>query len=223
MGTDNNLVIYLDQPFNFTDLLPDISIDSTPGSYTPVALSLQSRRVLVQHNRPLVHPFLLHSRSPLLLQAQWFPWLWPQKVVHSLLLPQAHLLSLGYRGTDAWFSWFLSCRFSGASGNANTSQLVVMINVVAATPVDPVAQFVTNFYVKILGQSPSTTELNTWVTNLKNKTQTANDIATQFFINSQQGQGLSNTDFVRLLYEVLMQRTPGQDEIDYWVSQIPSY
>jgi uncharacterized protein YcfL len=32
IGTDNNLVIYLDQPFNFTDLLPDISVDATSGS-----------------------------------------------------------------------------------------------------------------------------------------------------------------------------------------------
>jgi hypothetical protein len=38
MGPDNNLVVYLDGPFNFTDLYPDISLNDTAGSYTPSSL-----------------------------------------------------------------------------------------------------------------------------------------------------------------------------------------
>ena len=39
IGTDNNLVIYLDQPFNFQALNPDIWVDSMPGSYSGCTVS----------------------------------------------------------------------------------------------------------------------------------------------------------------------------------------
>ena len=93
------------------------------------------------------------------------------------------------------------------------SQKVVDIVVV---PNDPVAIFVTNFYRKILGQPLSPTDA--WVSALKNHTHTGEDIATAFFINAQEGQNLSNNDFVRLLYELVLMRTPSQGNIDYWVA-----
>ena len=224
IGTDNNLVIYLDQPFNFTDLFPNISIDDTPGSYTPSSLVVTKPASITATQPPagtsLPLTFKVTSTTP-------------SAMVSLVVDPEGRTLPASSSSPFTFPSWDIGgatpaavgsylAVFQAQVGTQTPSQLVVMINVVAATPVDPVAQFVTNFYVKILGQSPSTTELNTWVTNLKNKTQTANDIATQFFITSTQGQGLSNNDFIRLLYEVLLQRTPGQGEIDYWASQIAS-
>ena len=97
-------------------------------------------------------------------------------------------------------------------GQSPSSQKVVDIVVVAA---DPVVKFVTNFYQKILSQPLSSTDA--WVSALKNHTQTGEDIATAFFITSQQGQNLTNSQFVTLLYQVLLMRDPEPGAVDFWV------
>lgn len=78
----------------------------------------------------------------------------------------------------------------------------------------PLIQFVTNFYTKILGQSLPTSD--TWISALKNQTKTGEDIATAFFLTAQEGQNLTDDQFVILLYQVLLMRDPDVSGLNFW-------
>ena len=125
IGTDNNLVIYLDQPFNFTDLLPDISVDDTQGTYTNCQptkpASVTATQPAAGTSLPIT--FKVTSATP----------------GTSFTMPVGPESIASFNTTTNTFSWNIGgsppvlvgsylAVFEGTSG-ANKSQLVVMIKI----------------------------------------------------------------------------------------------
>ena len=139
MGTDNNLVIYLDQPFNFQILTPDIWVDNWPGTYSGCTVSLPASVNATQPASGTDFPITFKIKS-----ASGATFAMP-------VSPELGVASFG--GTDGrTFSWNIGgtgttqpaavgsylAVFEGTSvGATNKSQLVVMIKITSPETVYP--------------------------------------------------------------------------------------
>jgi hypothetical protein len=123
VGTDNNLVIYLDQPFNFTDFLPDISVDATSGSGCTVSAPASVTATQPAAGTHLPITFKVTSAT----------------AGTTFTMPVSPESIASFDSTTKTFSWNIGgstpvalgsylAVFEGSSGD-NKSQLVVMINI----------------------------------------------------------------------------------------------
>jgi uncharacterized repeat protein (TIGR02543 family) len=123
------LVIYLDQPFNFTDLVPDISLNDTAGSYSPSSLVV-TKPATVTATQPAAGTSLPITFKVTSATSET-----------SFTLPVGPESIASFDSTTKTFSWDIGgsppvavgsylAVFEGTSG-ANKSQLVVMINITA--------------------------------------------------------------------------------------------
>lgn len=77
--------------------------------------------------------------------------------------------------------------------------------------------FVDRLYRIALGRTYDQGGLEYWRDELKSKKQTGAEVAGGFFFsNEMKAKNLSNEDFVRTLYLVMMDRTADQAGLDYW-------
>lgn len=130
IGTDNNLVIYLDQAFNFTALSPDISVDGTAGTYSKCTVSAPAT---VTATKPAAGTSLVITFKVTSATATTFTMPVPPEPVTSL--------PTSPKFTSPTFSWDIGGATPAAIGSylavfqatdgTNTSQLVVMINITA--------------------------------------------------------------------------------------------
>ena len=128
LGQDGNLVIYLDGPFTFASLVPDITVDNTQGSYTN---SVPTKPATVTATQPTPGTSLLVTFKIFSLTSG--------TTFTMPVNPEPGVASFG--GADGrTFSWNIGgsipaavgsylAVFEGSSGT-NKSQLVVMINIV---------------------------------------------------------------------------------------------
>ncbi len=81
--------------------------------------------------------------------------------------------------------------------------------------------FVTRLYNYILERNPDTTGLNNWVNALKAGTQTGAEVAYGFvFSDEYTNRKTTNTEFVTMLYNTILGRTPDSAGLEDWVSQL---
>ncbi|MGN0514511.1 MAG: DUF5722 domain-containing protein [Lachnospiraceae bacterium] len=82
-----------------------------------------------------------------------------------------------------------------------------------------VTKFVSRCYLKALGRAFDVVGLDTWCMILHEKQMTPKQIAVEGFLHSDEfiNKGLSNTDFVKVLYETFLGRTYDEDGLNMWV------
>ena len=84
-----------------------------------------------------------------------------------------------------------------------------------------VTQFVQRMYYLCLDRAPDDGGLANWVTGLMLKKKTAADIITGFFNSAEfTKKGLSDEEFVKLCYEVMMDRSADLGGTKYWVERL---
>ena len=88
---------------------------------------------------------------------------------------------------------------------------------------DQVVAFVTRLYKTVLERDPDQNGLNYWVSHLKNGTETGADVVANFYISEEMNnKGLSNSKFVDLAYNGIMNRNPDSNGKGYWVNGLES-
>ncbi len=81
--------------------------------------------------------------------------------------------------------------------------------------------FVTHCYQTLFNRNPDQQGLNMWVDLLRNGQYSPQGVIQQMIVSEEfMGKNLSDSDFVRIMYQVFLYRTPGDQETDYWVKQI---
>ena len=82
-----------------------------------------------------------------------------------------------------------------------------------------VTKFISRCYLKALGRAFDVVGLDTWCMILHEKQMTPKQIAVEGFLHSDEfiNKGLSNTDFVKVLYETFLGRTYDEDGLNMWV------
>ena len=81
-----------------------------------------------------------------------------------------------------------------------------------------IAAFVDRLYTKVLPRTYDTSGLNYWVDELYSGAETGAEVAGGFFFSPElKAKNLSDEEFVKLLYEVMMNRVPDQEGLDYWI------
>ena len=80
--------------------------------------------------------------------------------------------------------------------------------------------FVYRLYANCLGRTPDITGLENWCKNLKNGT-TGTQIAKGFiFSDEYKGKNVSNEEFVTMLYNTILGRTPDSSGLSSWTNQL---
>jgi len=83
-----------------------------------------------------------------------------------------------------------------------------------------ITDFVTRLYSICLGRNPDKNGLESWVTHIVNGDYTAAYTVKGFFGSREfKGKRLTDSDYVRTLYKVMLNREPAQSEINYWVER----
>ena len=83
----------------------------------------------------------------------------------------------------------------------------------------PTAAFVTRLYELVLNRKPDATGLQFWTRRLLNGRGTAADTAAGFVLSSEmQSRGLSDSDYVTVMYRTLLNREPDAGGLAGWVS-----
>lgn len=117
-------------------------------------------------------------------------------------------------------SYYTDVRISDE--NATIAQFRVSFNV--GTAYTRASRFVMRLYTEGLGRAADAVgedELNNWVNALVNGGMTGADVATAFFTSEEfRGRGLSNPDFVNVMYRTLLDRVPGTVEVQSWVNAL---
>ena len=81
--------------------------------------------------------------------------------------------------------------------------------------------FVTRFYQLCLGREPDPTGLQNWVSNLTNKTQTGADVAYGFVFSDEfKNRGVSDDEFVKIMYRAFFDRDPDPTGYANWMTAI---
>ena len=81
--------------------------------------------------------------------------------------------------------------------------------------------FVSRLYQTCLGRKPDASGMENWVSNLQAQAVTGSGAAAGFFSSKEfMNRNVSNTDFVILLYNVLLNRQPSTQEASGWAADI---
>ena len=86
---------------------------------------------------------------------------------------------------------------------------------------EKVSEFVKRFYTKLLERDAEEGGYNYWAEKLADKDLSAKDIVKQFF-NSEEfkAKNLSDEDFVKKAYEVIMGREADQSGVEFWTQKL---
>lgn len=88
----------------------------------------------------------------------------------------------------------------------------------APEPSDPVEAFVTRLYRKCLDREPDESGLNDWMTSLKEGKLTGAEAAYGFFASDEfKNRGISDEDYVEMLYLVMMNRASDEGGKTFWL------
>ena len=83
--------------------------------------------------------------------------------------------------------------------------------------------FVKNMYLKILGREGSTQEIQSWANGMLQNGVSCAEVADQFISSEEyRTKRTSNSDYVRMLYVALLNRTPDSSEVSAWTSALDS-
>lgn len=95
------------------------------------------------------------------------------------------------------------------------------VDMLPATQENLVRDFVYRLYQLTLGRTPTETEAMDWVNRLLNGSFTGAQVA-EGFVNSNEYQrkNTSDTAYVEMLYQTLMNREPRTDEISFWTGYL---
>lgn len=86
---------------------------------------------------------------------------------------------------------------------------------------DAITQFVTRFYLECLDREPDPEGLAGWVNGMKNGWVTGGDLARGFLIGPEfLGRGVSNEDFLTILYRAFFDRNPDAEGYAGWLSAL---
>ncbi|HOV40350.1 MAG TPA: DUF4214 domain-containing protein [Oscillospiraceae bacterium] len=86
-----------------------------------------------------------------------------------------------------------------------------------------ITMFVYRCYNKALSREPDTNGLNYWCQLLLNKNLTPEQVASNFMFSQEMlNKNLSNTDFVKILYRVFLNREYDQNGLNSWVNLLNS-
>lgn len=81
--------------------------------------------------------------------------------------------------------------------------------------------FVYRCYKKVLGRAPDVSGLNAWTKVLLEKTDTPEQVAYGFvFSDEYQNKKVSDETYVKMLYEVFLDRTYDQAGLKAWIGQL---
>jgi len=85
----------------------------------------------------------------------------------------------------------------------------------------PVESFVERFYTEVLGRSSDASGLDSWSAGLENGSKTADDIAQGFFFSQEFiNRNLSNSDFIDVAYETLLNRQADSGGKSNWLAEL---
>jgi hypothetical protein len=86
-----------------------------------------------------------------------------------------------------------------------------------------IRKLVTRFYYNILGREPDAGGVDYHTKRLMNKETDGAGLSRGFFMSPEMEKlNLPNDEFVKRLYETYFQRTPNQNELDYWTNNLSS-
>lgn len=86
-----------------------------------------------------------------------------------------------------------------------------------------VAAFVYRFYNKCMDRKPDDSGLNYWVNKLVSGQSTGADISQGFIFSPEfTGKNLSNSDFIKVMYRVYLNREPDNGGQSYWLNLMQS-
>ena len=85
-----------------------------------------------------------------------------------------------------------------------------------------ITRFILRCYEKIIGRLPSVDELNIWCSQLINNNTSLAQVAVEGFFNSQEfkEKNVSESEFVRIMYQTFFDRDPAEEDISYWGGEI---
>ncbi len=87
--------------------------------------------------------------------------------------------------------------------------------------ISKISQFVKRFYTELLDRNPEEGGYNYWEQQLANKDLSAKDIAKQFFSSEEfKNKNLSDEDFVKKVYKVIMGREADEGGLKYWTAKL---
>ncbi len=87
--------------------------------------------------------------------------------------------------------------------------------------VKKISEFVKRFYTELLDRNPEEGGYNYWERQLADKELSAKDIAKQFFDSEEfKSKNLSDEDFVKTVYKVIMGRDADQAGVDFWTQKL---
>ncbi|MCL2080414.1 MAG: DUF4214 domain-containing protein, partial [Oscillospiraceae bacterium] len=90
-----------------------------------------------------------------------------------------------------------------------------------STAPDPVEQFVTRLYELVLQRAPDLEGLNAWSNQLRTNRLTGSRVAYEFFFSPEmKGRNLSDSAFVDVLYNTLLNRAPDASGKNNWTGQL---
>ncbi len=91
----------------------------------------------------------------------------------------------------------------------------------AANGRDEVTAFVNRLYSLVLGREAEEAGLNDWVNQLMSKRSTGNDVAAGFFFSKElELRNVSDSEYVELLYKVMMNRDSDPSGKAYWLGML---
>jgi hypothetical protein len=86
-----------------------------------------------------------------------------------------------------------------------------------------VAPFVTRLYRKCLGRTPDATGLNNWVNYLISGQKTGAEVASNIVTSAEfKNKGLTDTNYINVLYQAFMNRTADSTGMNTWKSKLNS-
>ncbi len=85
----------------------------------------------------------------------------------------------------------------------------------------PIESFVERFYTEVLGRTSDASGLASWSEGLENGSKTADDIAQGFFFSQEFiNHNLSNSDFIDVAYETLLNRQADSGGKSNWLTEL---
>ncbi len=86
---------------------------------------------------------------------------------------------------------------------------------------DALKSFIERLYIKILNREPDEEGIKFWEDRLKNKKATAQDLAKYFFNSDEfKSQNLSDSLFIKRLYETVLDREPDSEGYKFWLEEL---
>jgi len=124
------------------------------------------------------------------------------------------LVLLGTMFTDVG----LSCAETSEADIVTASQSVDVYDVIDEEAIE---DFVTRFYVQCLDREPDQDGLDYWVNKLESGEMTGADVAEGFVFSTEfTGLGLSDEDYLEVLYRAFFDRDPDTQGLNYWLGEL---